>query len=256
MKLLDENTVDEALMFAGKGIEYWFRYYQVVGKGGLLNEDSIKYPVVEYLIADGDDSLKNIILEDKHPVFTTREVDLISKDSTGKNNYCIEFKLASKLTMNPQERQRIFDDIARLNFANQKGIEAYFIIAGKTIEFLTEFRSITDKTPGIRGPHKKKIDDDKKKVNFETPSGFYSDKWFSFDLSIPDKIVDIEEDTESVHAKHYEEFKKTYLIDEHSDLKLKNFKTVLKYITEIKKEDTTGNIPAMVGIWQIINSNE
>jgi hypothetical protein len=251
MKFLDDKLVDEALMFTGKGIEYWFRFNQVVGKADLLNEDSIKFPVVEYLIADGDDSLKNLKLEDNHPVFLSREVDLISKTPCGKINYCIEFKLASKLTMTVQERQRIFDDIARLFFANnKKNVPTYLIIAGKTIDFLTEFRSITGKTPGKRG-RKKKISD-KQELNLVTPSGFYSDRWFSFDMSTPDIVIDIENETEDVYKKHYKDFKDNYLIEDYKDFDMpKKIKTKLKYTTEIKTEDTKGNVPAMVSIWEI-----
>lgn len=254
MKLLDDKFVDEALMYAGKGIEYWFRFYQVVGKADLLNEDSIKFPVVEYLIADGDDSLKNIKLEDNHPVFISREVDLISKTPSGTLNYCIEFKLANKLTMSVQERQRIFDDIARLFFANSiKKVPTYLIIAGKTIDFLTEFRSVSAKTPGKRG-RKKKITD-KKELDLETPFGFYSDRWFSFDMSVPDKTIDIENETEDIYKNHYKDFSTQYLKGDNSDLVMPNrIKTKLKYTTEINKDDTTGNVPAMVSIWEICSA--
>ena len=164
MKLLDEEKVEEAIMYCGKAIEYWFRFYQAIGKRDLLNEDSIKFPLVEYLIADGDDSLKNIKLEDNHPVFNSKEVDLISKDSDGKIYYCMEFKLASKFTMKPNERQRIFDDISRLYFANKiAGVDSYLIVAGKTKDFLSEFRSVENIQPGKRG-RKKKTKDDKSKL--------------------------------------------------------------------------------------------
>jgi hypothetical protein len=255
MKLLDEKTVDEALMYAGKGIEYWFRFYQVVGKTDLLNEDSIKFPVVEYLIADGEDSLKNIKLEDNHPVFLSREVDLISKEASGTINYCIEFKLASKTTMSVQERQRIFDDIARLFFANTgKGVPTYLIVAGKTIHFLSEFRSVIEKTPGKRGRKKKKTDT--QKLDLQQPCGFYSDKWLSFDMGNPIKFIDIENETNEVYKNHYKHFKTNYLCGENAALEMPNIiKTILKYTTEIKEEDTTGNIPAMVSIWEICSDN-
>lgn len=255
MKLLDEKTVDEALMYAGMGIEYWFRFYQVIGKTDLLNEDSIKFPVVEYLIADGDDSLKNIKLEDNHPVFLSREVDLISKETSGKINYCIEFKLANKTTMSVQERQRIFDDIARLFFANsKKDVPTYLIIAGKTIHFLSEFRSVIGKTTGKRGRKKRKSET--QKLDLQQPCGFYSDKWFSFDMENPIIIIDIENETDEVYKNHYQNFKTNYLCGENALLEMPNkIKTILKYTTEIKEEDTTGNIPAMVSIWKICSDD-
>lgn len=236
---------------AAKGIELWFRFHQTIGKGDLLNEDSIKYPLVEYLIADGDDSLKNIKLEDSHPVFNTREVDLISKDEKGNLYYVIEFKLASKFTMKVQERQRIFDDIARLYFVNSKhNINTYLIVAGKTIDFLTEFRSVTGKTPGKRGRKKKATD--KPKLSLLNPSGFFSDKWLSFDLTSPTKVINIEKETETEYTSHYSNFKSNYLVDDQKTLQMpKSIKTVLEYITEIKEEDTTGNVPAMIGIWKV-----
>lgn len=242
---------------AAKGIEYWFRFHQIVGKGDLLNEDSIKYPLVEYLIADGDDSLKKIKLEDTHPIFTSREVDLISKDDKGKLYYVIEFKLASKFTMKPHERQRIFDDIARLYFVNDKhSIDAYFIVAGKTVDFLSEFRSVIDKHAGKRGRKKKATD--KPKLTLLNPSGFFSDKWLSFDLNIPDKIININEETDTAYSTHYEKFKTNYLVDDQATLQMpKKIKTTLEYITEIKEEDTSGNVPAMIGIWKVCaNKND
>lgn len=237
--------------FAALGIEYWFRFHQIVGKGDLLNEDSIKYPLIEYLIADGNDSLKNIKLEDTHPIFTSREVDLISKHDTGKYNYVIEFKLASKFTMKPHERQRIFNDIARLYFVNDKhSVDTYFIVAGKTIDFLSEFRSVIGYTPGKRG--RKKKGTDKSKLTLLNPTGFFSDKWLSFDLTTPDKTISIEGETESAYSSHYENFKTDYLVGDQAKLQLpKTIKTKLEYITDIKEGDTYGNIPAMVGIWKV-----
>jgi hypothetical protein len=236
---------------AAKGIELWFRFHQIIGKGDLLNEDSIKYPLVEYLIADGDDSLKNIKLEDIHPVFTTREVDLISKDDKGKFYYVIEFKLASKFTMKIHERQRIFDDIARLWFVNHEhNIDAYLIVAGRTVDFLSEFRSVIEKKAGQRGRRKKATD--KPKLTLINPYGFFSDKWLSFDLDSPEKVIKIDEETESVYTSHYENFKTNYLVDDQKTLQMpKNIKTILEYITEIKEEDTSGNVPAMIGIWKV-----
>jgi hypothetical protein len=250
MKLLDEKLIDEALMYTGKGIEHWFRFYQVVGKADLLNEDSIKFPVVEYLIADGDDSLKNIKLEETHPVFLSRDVDLISKTPEGKINYCIEFKLASKLTLEIQERQRIFDDIARLYFANtKKQVPTYLIVAGKTIDFLTEFRSVIGRTPGRRGRKKKKTNNQEFKL--EEPQGFYSDKWLSFKMSDPIKTIDISNEGGEVYVKHYEKFDSEYIKDVEGFEMPDKIKTTLKYSTKITKDDTTGTVPAMVCIWEI-----
>jgi hypothetical protein len=221
-----------------------------------LNEDSIKYPIVEYLIADGDDSLKNIKLEDNHPVFITREVDLISKTSSGTINYCIEFKFASKLTMNLNERQRILDDIARLYFVNYKtNASSFLIVAGKTIDFLTEFRSVINKTPGIRGPHKKIGNNPV--FNLNQPCGFFSDKWLSFDLNNPKKNIEIKGEQSLAYKNHYEEFEKKYIIEEKLSFPMpEKITTILKYITDIKGEDLTGNIPAMVGIWQVVSAEE
>lgn len=236
---------------AAKGIEYWFRFHQIVGKGDLLNEDSIKYPLVEYLIADGDDSIKNIKLEDTHPVFASREADLVSRDEKGIIYYVIEFKLASKFTMNSNERQRIFDDIARLYFVSYKyDIDAYFIVAGKTVEFLSEFRSVRNKDAGMRGRKKKATE--RPKLSLLQPSGFFSDKWLSFDLTTPEKFINIDGETDDAYNNHYEKFKNAYLVDDQAALQMpKTIKTKLKYITEIKEEDTYGNVPAMVGIWKV-----
>ena len=166
-----------------------------------------------------------------------------------------EFKLASKLTLEIQERQRIFDDIARLYFANtQKNVPTYLIVAGKTIDFLTEFRSIIGRTPGKRGRKKKTTDTQVFKL--EEPQGFYSDKWLSFKMSDPNKIIDISNETEDVYKKHYTKFDSEYL-KEIATLKMpKKIKTSLKYTTEITKDDTTGTVPAMVCIWEISNENE
>lgn len=241
---------------AAKGIELWFRFHQIIGKGDLLNEDSIKYPLVEYLIADGDDSLKNIKLEDTHPIFTTREVDLISKDDKGNLYYVIEFKLASKFTMNSHERQRIFNDIARLFYVNEKyNIDAYLIVAGKTVDFLSEFRSVIDKEAGKRGRKKKATD--KPKLTLLNPSGFFSDKWLSFDLNNPEKIISLSGEINTAYSSHYANFKTTYLVDDQATLKLPNsIKTTLEYITEIKEEDTSGNVPAMIGIWKVCTTKD
>lgn len=245
-------------MVAAKGIEYWLRFHQVIGKSDLLNEDSIKYPLVEYLIADGDDSIKNIKLEGDHPVFSTREVDLISKDSIGNINYCIEFKLASKFTMKLHERQRILDDIMRLYFVNlEKNTDSYLIVAGKSIDFLSEFRSVIDKQPGQRGRPKKKTKDVKKVLGLINPYGFFSERWLSFDMETPQKIIDIQNEAMDVYKKHYEHFDKNYIqVEESSLIMPERITTTLEYITEIKESDTTGNVPAMVGIWKISSTSD
>lgn len=241
------------LLQAAKGIEYWFRFYQAIGKADLLNEDSIKYPLIEYLVAGGDDSIKHIKLEEPHPVFSSREVDLISITASGQVNYCIEFKLASKLTMQIQERQRIFDDIARLYFVQKKhNVGSYLVVAGKTIDFLSEFRSVINKTPGKRGP-KKKTKDDKPKLRLIDPHGFFSDKWLSFDMDSPIKEIDITVEKDGVYKSHYDRFIAAYTEDGQPALELPDkISTELLYITEINDEDTNGNVPAMVGIWQIV----
>jgi len=243
---------DKDIYKAAKGIEYWFRFYQIVGKIGLLNEDSIKHPLVEYLIADGDDSLKNIKLEDNHPVFTSREVDLISKESE-KIKYCIEFKLAGKFTMEYRERQRILDDIIRLYYVNKEheNANSYLIVAGKTKDFITEFRSVYNRTPGKKGRPKKKTEDTPQPELID-PFGFFSEKWLSFNMAKPEVIINISKPIDATYEGHYNNFKRSYFKNEHSSKVMPTtVKTVLKYITEITKEDVKGDIPAMVGIWQV-----
>lgn len=241
-------------MKAAQGIEFWFKFHQVVGKSDLIIEDTIKYPLIDYLIADGDDTIRNIKLEEYHPIFPSKEVDLISKDESGLLNYCIEFKLTSPQSLSKKERQRVIDDLLRLHYIHQKyKCPCYLIVAGKSKDFLTEFHSIYSRTPGQRGRPKKKRSSSKSKISLTKPAGFYADKLLSFNLNAPGSFIEISSETDVTYNSHYENFRNTYDADFTGNLALPNhICTNLEYITRIEEEDTIGEIPAMVGIWRVL----
>lgn len=241
-------------MKAAQGIEYWLKFYQVVGKRDLIIEDTIKYPLIDYLIADGNDIIKNIKLEESHPIFPSKEVDLISKDNKGLLNYCIEFKLTSPSSLSVMERQRFVNDILRLHYIYQKySCPCFFIVAGKSKDFLTEFHSIYNRTPGRRGRPSKKDSTSMSKISLAKPAGFYSDKLLSFNNMAPGTIIDIINESDETYISHYEKFKLEYNEDYSGNLNLPNYiYTNLEYITKIEENDTIGEIPAMVGIWKVL----
>jgi hypothetical protein len=120
---------------------WWLNYLNAIGRGYVINESSIKYPVAEYLeksISEKD----NIKLEYTHPLLKKRSIDLYYKND--KEQIAFEFKyIQNGSTTKLSEKQRVFNDLLRLHyFLENGGDKAYFLICGKKDEFKNSFMEI------------------------------------------------------------------------------------------------------------------
>jgi len=142
----------------GGAIEHWLGFQEKIGRSFMMNEDALKYPLSDYLVNSGNVDIKSVSLEKAHPNFTNRLVDVSVFDDTNTTlNNVFELKLAKTTTRNQSEKQRIFNDLMRLYLANiVTADKCYFIISGKSTNFLRDFRDYPN-----------------------SANGFYK-KWFSF----------------------------------------------------------------------------
>ncbi len=208
-------------------IEHWLGFQDKIGRSFMINEDTLKYPLADYLVNDGNIDVKNIKLEYAHPNFSSRNVDLaIINNINHQINNIFELKLAKLATRTQTEKQRIFNDLMRLYLAKKVTTDkCYFIIVGKTANFQRDF------------------------YKFETNGDIFYKKWFVFgkEGSI---TFDVATETHLDYQTIYQEF-----INEYSDntpttipLQLPNqITTTCEFITAYDER----LIPYMAGIWSV-----
>ena len=216
---------------------WWLNYLNAIGRGYVINESSIKYPVAEYLeksISEKD----NIKLEYNHPLLKKRSIDLYYKND--KEQIAFEFKyIQNGSTTKLSEKQRVFNDLLRLHyFLENGGDKAYFLICGKKDEFRNSFIEIP--TPGDKSlPIPKK-----------TFSKFYQ-HWFDFENEGKEKEIDLKNphiDFKVNLEKFYKEYKpkKGKTINS-----LDSIKTKLIFLSQ---ELVDSKIPEnlRIGIWEVV----
>lgn len=218
-------------------VVWWLNYLTAVGRQYVINENSIKYPVAEYLeksICEKD----SIKLEKNHPLLKSRSLDLFYRKD--KEETAFEFKfIKNGSTLKQSEKQRVFNDLLRLHyFLEAGGTKAYFLICGIKSEFTNSFMSIPKAT------------NTKLPISPKTYDLFYSE-WFSFTDKPSEKIIDLN------NAKsEYQNIYKTYF----NDYKAKKGKVMNrpKSLTTkmvfISQEHIDSNIPEnlRIGIWEVI----
>lgn len=213
----------------GGAMEHWLGFQDKIGRSFMMNEDALKYPLADYLVNDGNINIKYIDLENPHPNFSNRLVDVSVFDSTNKTlNNVFELKLAKSTTRNQSEKQRIFNDLMRLHLANiVSGDKCYFIITGKSINFQRDF------------------------IDFpNTGSSFYK-KWFDFvkgqSLTF-DVATETNYDYLSIYQMFINEYSSTYQGTGSNVLKLPDqITTKCEFITGFKAT----LVPYMTGIWSV-----
>jgi hypothetical protein len=148
------NTVAENNDYSKAIVEavcYWLGYQFKIGREQLIHEASLRYPIAD-TITSKDVSIDRIVLEQLHPIFKSKKIDLvileensskteIEKDDT-KLKEVFEFKLAKSKTSeeHSDEHQRVFDDVVRLAYYNFWGSkDCYFLMCGKYEDFKTYF---------------------------------------------------------------------------------------------------------------------
>lgn len=246
---------DVFIIHAGSALHSWLNYISSVKRIYVLAENSIKYPISDYIGTKIDPS--KIHLDKLHPDLNDRYLDLRFFDEINlkETEISIEFKYARLgYTDQKAEKKRIFNDLMRLKLfveqaENRKG---YFLICGPQIDFIKAFQSIgwseTDKQSGGL-PTPKNVSTDYDKVN---PAGLYTN-WFKYKK---DENQEIELGTNTEELKEiYENFFKQYEsafkdgVTE-TKLRIKNPITRLVYLSEsLNLRDIP--TPMKVGIWEV-----
>jgi hypothetical protein len=148
------NTVAENKDYRNAIVDavcYWLGYQFKIGRDQLIHEASLRYPIADTITSKGV-SIDRIVLEQLHPIFKSKKIDLvifdedttkaeIEKDDT-KLKEVFEFKLSKSKTgeEHSDEHQRVFDDIVRLAYYNSWGSkDCYFLMCGKYEDFKTFF---------------------------------------------------------------------------------------------------------------------
>ena len=195
MKQIDFNALIHS-------VSYWFCYQDRIGRGFMIQESSIKYPVADYLTGIGI-PLVQIKLEFLHPELENRRIDLVTTDQpTVNSGYKIlnafEFKLAKDGTHEKSEKERIFNDLMRMYLMNTKqGSSSYFMIVGKHNDYINFFRNLTN------APAKNNRQDIP-----DEAEGFYTE-WFSFKRNST-KTFSIASPTNDEYKAIYKNFFDTY----------------------------------------------
>lgn len=213
----------------GGALEHWLGFQDKIGRSFMMNEDALKYPLSDYLVNDGSIEINSINLEKPHPHFSNRLVDLTVIDSVTKSiNNIFELKLAKSTTRNQSERQRIFNDLIRLHLANALTNEScYFIITGKSTNFIRDFRDYPAST-----------------------NGFYK-KWFAFGTgqSITFNVAtETAADYVTIYKQFVMDYSNSYQSTTGNTLTLPNkITTKCEFITGFKATV----VPYMTGIWSV-----
>ena len=190
---------------------YWLGYQFKIGRDQLIHEASLRYPIADTITAKGI-SVNRIVLEQLHPIFKSKKIDLVifdksviepatEKDDTNlKEVY--EFKLAKNETSkeHKEEHQRVFNDIVRLAYYNLwENKDCYFLMCGKYEDFKTYFvgqkSGITKKNNKLTVPIRQikttqttSGQSNIKQFNDWNPEGIYKD-WFGFKLNMVKETV-------------------------------------------------------------------
>lgn len=128
-----------------KSIHHWLNYMCKVSRIDLLAENAIKFPLMEYIernlsIEKGqiECNYKDILSIDCFN--TDRYVDIMWEDKN--TEYLIELKYVKNDTK--AKKQLYFNDLVRLSLAlrlkKNKNRRCFFLVCGKTTEFIEQFQ--------------------------------------------------------------------------------------------------------------------
>jgi len=250
---------DIFFIHTGSALHSWLNYISSVNRRYVLAENSIKYPVSEYIGTQIDP--EQIYLDKLHPNLNDRYIDLrfINKYESKEYECAVEFKYSRiGYTDQKKEKRRIFNDIMRLKLfvekaENRKG---YFLLCGTQLDFIKSFQTIgwNDEGKINNGLPKeeKKTSENDEKVNLIEPEGFFTN-WFNFKKgdSLEIDLSSQEEELKSIYNDFFKEYEKSFKSGMTEDnLREKNPITKLIYLSESSnlKDIPT---PMKVGIWEI-----
>ncbi len=246
----------------------WFSYHVAVNRELILEEKSIKYPIADYLAQYTGD----IKFEKKIEAFYDRDFDLYFHVN-GKD-YVFEFKFArDNYTGNPDEIQRVFNDLIRLNTVSDN-MECYFMMIGEKSKFIRNFKNLGKESvnPNPEGPsiapanktvptetnpyEKMFIFENDTTKDLKDGNGVEvknamddkkAEKILVFDNSDIKSMIDAFKDEKRCHYKLSKEYKDKYgSIEKYFD-QIKSLKTVLFRCTK----DASDSSRTGIGVWKI-----
>lgn len=256
-------TSDLFQIHVGTALHSWLNYVSAVERGYVLAENSIIYPVSEFIGTKA--GINEIWLDRAHPDLKWKRLDLrfLTIFDAVQHDVAMEFKYAREdYTEGDGEKQRILNDILRLKLFTESGLKrkAFFLMCGEQIDFLKAFQSIGWTTnidkDGRPLPYEMGIDKIKD-LGIIKPHGFYTN-WFKFDpkSNADDKKVEFEiNDKKSVPEEFLEEFYTQYEKSFKDGMNRKIFEstklcTRLVYLSDLSNLDDIKNL-MRVGIWEI-----
>lgn len=218
---------------------WWLNYISAVGRKYVINENSIKYPVAEYLEKSICEK-NNIKLEHPHPILKSRSLDLYYKKDLEETAFEFKF-IKNGSTTKQSEKQRVFNDLMRLHyFLESGGTKAYFLICGMKSEFKNSFMKIPSATALNRQLPNSPI----------VSSPFY-EEWFSFNDKPRDKAISLNNSNDpykNIYAKYFNDYKAK------KGKTMKPPKSVKTKMIFISQEIIDSNIPEnlRIGIWEVL----
>lgn len=251
---------DLFLRHIGTALHSWLNYVTSVERGYVLAENSIIYPVSEFI--GTKTVVEEIWLDMVHPNLKGKRLDLrfFTMLNGLRQEVAMEFKYARVgYTEGEGEQQRILNDILRLKLFIESGTnrKAYFLMCGKQIDFLKAFQSIgwTTKTDEIGRPLPNIMGiDEIKNLGLIQPHGFYTN-WFHFKSDLNKKIEIKITDTDLVPKKllkgFYDEYEDSFKDGMTKDkFESSTVETRLIYLSNLSDIEGINNL-MRVGIWEI-----
>ncbi len=235
-------------------VMWWLSYTSAVGRGYVLSESALKFPIAEYLERSAIDEIE---LEYEHPKLLMKRFDLYFRNNKNENNV-FEFKyIKNGSTRNPDEKQRIFNDLMRLYLYLNINNKSFFLICGKQFEFISNFQKLLS-TPSNEDPSKYITPHHSDSQETIQQNGFYSE-WFSFNRENPNCVIHLtssSEDYGNIYKRFKDDYGASYSQKTRNTLCMPDsISTNLVFLSEDIKKDMSVFHPNKIGIWEIQKSS-
>ena len=200
-------------------------YYVAISYANLLAESSIRYPIVEYL--ERRLGYKTIKLEHEHEVFKRTRCDVYVERKKGNETEKIIFEFKYVRDNTSTLFQDYFDDLLRLHYLHEKGIQSLFVVCGNPINFNNQFRRIKSRTVQLGNKNGR-------------PCGVFS-QILSFSIGNPNKRFSVND-----YRSNYRDFRSHYEFIDDDILHPDDLIIQTRLISLIYKDGQQS-----VGIWEV-----